>query len=234
MKSWAFFLSFLLFVAAQGQAKERVRPSFEGSHGLFSADVSWTVNEFKLDVLRGRIEFTPNDAVVCPSIRGIQTARVEQAQNQDFHWSGNDAPRNEMKTKDREQRTPGFFVDHDPALCKDGKACSPYYRDSWPNSDESADGFRAAGGSAQAASIIDYPYGWTQFEEISLETCMVCDETGQVFGCVDWGAIWPAVGERRLHRPKFHEVPSATFWRALRNFQKYYGADKTGGRLVRP
>lgn len=50
-----------------------------------------------------------------------------------------------------------------------GKPCSPYFRDSWANPDESQDGANY-GGAAGEASLADYPFGWDSFETISLET----------------------------------------------------------------
>jgi len=117
--------------------------------------------------------------------------------------------------------TPGFFLDHDAFKCAPGAACSPYFRDSWPNPDESGDGANSAKNRSEA-SLVDYPFGWEFFERITLETCARCADTGEFLGCASWGGSWPAVGDRSLLPASASERPSATFNEALRLFDAFY------------
>ena len=184
----------------------------------FSASVSWTVDpESKEDVLRGFIQYTPTSSTpYCSSIRFIQVARVEVSPGKDLQWGSGEANRNLMRTPD------GYFVDHDAFKCKKGSPCSPYFRDSWANSNESQDGSNLWVSSP--ASLIDYPRGWSEFQRISLEACAQCETTGSFYGCVSWGGNWPGVGKRTLIGPTLSMGPSITFLNALIHFYRFYSS----------
>jgi hypothetical protein len=195
--------------------------NFRLEAGTITTEESWTTNpETGEDVLRGRVTFTPSATTPsCRSIRFVQAARVQTSKDHDLDWDGGQQNRNLMRTKADPARgiTPGYFVDHDAYKCSPGKACSPYFRDSWANPDESQDG-----SSAKPASLIDYPFGWTSFESIDLESCARCADTGAFLGCAQWGGSWPATGERTLRPTSAADTPSATFNEALRLFEASY------------
>ncbi|MDE2292402.1 MAG: hypothetical protein KGL53_09990 [Elusimicrobia bacterium] len=185
--------------------------------GTWKVLVKWTSDPMTgEDVLHGRPAFMPDPArcPACRSIRLVQVARVEVKPGQDYDWTSGEANRNKM-------RFGGFFVDHDANKCAQGAPCSPYYRDSWPLPDESQDGSNT-GGKPVFASLSDYPYGWTQFQRITLETCARCVDTGRFLGCVRWGGEWPETGDRSFVPLTASDAPSAEFLGALRAFQSFY------------
>ncbi len=204
---------------------ETATTTFHLSRGLVTAAVNWTSDPFTgEDVLHGRIVFAPNaSAPACGPVRMVQVARVEAAPGRDLDWGTGESNRNLMRTAAEPARgiLPGYFVDHDAFKCRPGAPCSPYYRDSWANPDESSDGESSASGR-RAASLADYPFGWQGFERITLEACARCSATGEFLGCVDWGGDWPPTGPRTLLTPSASEIPSPTFLEALARFQAFY------------
>ncbi|MFI5363556.1 MAG: hypothetical protein ACHQ49_16435 [Elusimicrobiota bacterium] len=199
--------------------------TFPLTRGTFTSEESWLTDpETGEDVLRGRMSFAPGAACpVCRQVRIVQIARVEVKPGRDIEWGSGQRNRDLIRSTQDDSRgiVAGYFVDHDASKCAKGAACSPYFRDSWPNPDESQDGASAASGAAPA-SLVDYPFGWQSFERISLEACARCVETGEFFGCVEWGASWPAIGERALRVPRAFEAPSATFREAQGLFDSFY------------
>ena len=187
------------------------------AHAGLSTSISWSVDpESQEDVLRGFIQFTPTGSTPeCGSIRFIQSARVEITPGVDLNWGSGEANRNLMRTAN------GFFVDHDAFKCSKGSACSPYFRDSWPNPDESKDGSNTAE-KISSSSLIDYPLGWSEFQRITLESCALCVESAQFLGCVRWGGDWPGMGGRTLISPTVSGNPSTTFLDALARFNLFY------------
>ncbi len=193
--------------------------------GILVATVSWAVNEVGLDVLRGYIEYRPdaNQRDSCPNIRFIQVAKVEQSGGLDYDWQGLEEHRNLLRTSSEMGAgvEPGYFVDHKAFACAPGAACSPYFRDHWANARESEDGFQLGWRSAPA-SLVDYPFGWDIMEQISLESCARCVESGEFLGCADWGARWPTEGPRSIAPIRVRLTPSKMFLAALRRFEEFY------------
>ncbi|HVC09131.1 MAG TPA: hypothetical protein VNH15_04240 [Elusimicrobiota bacterium] len=192
--------------------------------GAWRVDVRWSSDpEDGEDVLAGHLAFTPGAAApVCRSIRIIQVANMQVSPGKPYQW-----PAFSGETDRNLTRTPaGYYVDHEAANCSKGKPCSPYYRDSWSLPDESHDGQNLPG-QVVSSSIADYPFGWGQFDQISLETCARCVDNGQFLGCASWGAFWPLIGNRP---PPFASAaanaPSASFLSALRLFDSFYGMPK--------
>jgi hypothetical protein len=191
-----------------------------------AANVGWTVDDdTSSDVLRGHIEYRPDPAQrrSCSSIRFIQVAKTTQNGGADYNWQGQEERRNLLRTSSDNAAgiRGGYFVDHEAFACKPATPCSPYFRDHWPNSDESGDGFQRGSGSAPA-SLVDYPSGWETLEQISLESCARCVGNGEFLGCAEWGARWPAQGQRDIAPIRFRETPSRTFRAALREFDQFY------------
>ncbi len=197
--------------------KPPLAASFRVPFGEFATEESWLIDPLTgEDVLRGRVSFTPSaECPACREIRMVQIARVEKKAGLDIDWGNGQESRNLMRTPD------GYFVDHDALKCAPGKTCSPYFRDSWPNPDESADG-GSAPPPGSPASLVDYPFGWTYFERISLETCARCVDTGKFLGCATWGGTWPETGDRTLRESAASAAPSPTFIDALRRFETFY------------
>ncbi|HVA65968.1 MAG TPA: hypothetical protein VNK24_03470 [Elusimicrobiota bacterium] len=192
--------------------------------GTWRADVDWSSDpEDGEDVLAAHLAFTPDAAApVCRSIRIIQVANMQVSPGKPYQWLALSGETDRNLT-----RTPaGYYVDHEAANCSKGKPCSPYYRDSWALPDESHDGQNLPG-HVVSSSIADYPFGWGNFDRISLETCARCVDNGQFLGCATWGAFWPLIGNRP---PPFTSaaanVPSASFMAALRLFDSFYGMPK--------
>jgi len=194
--------------------------------GTLAATVSWDLDdETHCDLLRGRIEYRPGSDPrgACSSIRFIQVAKTERDNGIDYGWQGLEGRRNFLRSSSKMGPgvQGGYFVDHKASACAPATPCSPYFRDHWPNPDESSDGFQANWGAAPA-SLVDYPYGWDILAYIALESCARCVETGEFLGCVEWGARWPAVGARTISPISVREGPSPTFLAALRAFEEFY------------
>lgn len=202
--------------------------------GTLTADVSWVVDpETSADVLRGRIEYLPRARArsSCPSIRFVQVAKVEVSNGHDYDWQSGETNRNLIRTKsDPVSRIEaGYYVDHQAFRCVKGLPCSPYFRDYWANGDESHDGFER-GRDLASASLVDYPFGWESLEEIKLESCARCAETGEYLGCARWGGKWPPVGAREVLPIAAQEAPSPTFLEAMHQFEAFYSALIPSGR----
>jgi hypothetical protein len=202
--------------------------------GVLSASVSWEVDEdTHEDVLRGRVEYRPLEGpdCDCTRIRFVQIARVRQTDGRDLTWHLGEAPRNLMRTVEERDAgvEGGYFLDHDAFKCTAGRPCSPYYRDSWANPRESRDGF-VMGRRVATASLVDYPFGWSMFETISLEACARCIDTGRFLGCVKWGGAMPPIGARRVLPIQISDAPSPTFWVALTRFEAFYAPSSDRSR----
>jgi hypothetical protein len=207
---------------------------FELPQGTISADIGWTTDRITLeDVLRGKIEFIPNqEGPSCKSIKMIQVAKVLESPDifDDHQWdlSSGNYDRNFVRTLHNEESgiTGGYFIDYLGNHCVKGKPCSPYYRDHFPNSDESQDGAKENGAITPAA-IVDYPFGWGVIYNISLEVCSVCvsDRIITFLGCAKWGATWPLLSPRYIPPVEASRAPSQTFMRAFDNFNRYYSND---------
>jgi hypothetical protein len=198
--------------------------------GMLAANVSWAVDDETVsDVLRGHIEYRPDarQRASCSSIRFIQVAKTTRNGGADYDWQGQEQRRNLLRTSSQTGAgiQGGYFVDHDASACAVTASCSPYFRDHWPNADESGDGFQLQWGSAPA-SLVDYPFGWEILEQISLESCACCVDTGEFLGCAQWGARWPEQGQRDITPIRVRETPSRTFRAALRRFDEFYTRSK--------
>lgn len=198
--------------------------------GTFTLDVDWMFEISRAaEILRGYVEFTPHyEAPGCANISLIQAARLDLELYGDSVWGGGEANREKMKTReDQSQQIVGhYYIDHQANFSPPQSQRSPFFRDSWPNAKESADGFISKG-STRSASLVDYPYGWDStygMDRISLETCAVCRENGYIYGCVQWGAQRPLSpwSQREVFFPRARSEPTATFSEALRLFKDFY------------
>jgi Domain of unknown function (DUF4157) len=175
--------------------------------------------------VEGTIKFTP-DATKCPkckSIRLVQVVRTFEKPGQDYTWSGAEAPREQVKTKEDKKAgvKANYFVDHIAAGCSKGKNCSLYYRDHAPNSAVSQDGSND-GKTASVASLWDRPSGDAD-DIFEFETCAKCADSGANLACIDWGFQADGKGQVTLTPSSEHATPSATFSAATAAFKKYYG-----------
>jgi hypothetical protein len=190
-----------------------------GAQGSFAIDLSW-INDPDTgeDALRGFIQYNPHaNLPACPRLTASQIARVKTESGQNLIWDAvtGQSARNSIRTVD------GFYVDHDALKCQPGHRCSPYFRDSWPNANESSDGSISMTGLASPASMIDYPYGWLDFASIELETCMICATDSRVLDCVSWGARWGNTTPQTFMAPVVASQ-SASFKEALSRFFSFY------------
>lgn len=209
--------------------KERDELWVDAQEGSFRAEVAWSIDPgTQEDVVAGFIEFIPSDSTpACESLRFVQIAKVRVSSGEDYEWPLGEAPRNEMRTIEDDERgiLGGFYVDHSAFLCRDESECSPYFRDHFPNPEYSRDGTHTDGRS-EPASLMDFPFGWSTIADITLEACARCVDTGEFLGCVDWGAYWPLIEPRGLLPIRHHPEPSPTFWDALERFERYYEAGR--------
>ncbi|HEY4114163.1 MAG TPA: DUF4157 domain-containing protein [Rhizomicrobium sp.] len=172
----------------------------------------------------GSITFNP-DATNCPTcklIRLVQVVRVFEKPGQEYHWTGAEAPREQVKTA--EDKTTGvkagYFVDHLAKGCSKGNKCSIYYRDHAPNATQSQDGSND-GTTAVKASLWDRPVGDAD-DVFEFETCARCADTGSILRCIDWGFTADGTGKTALSATSEHAQQSATFDAAVGALNKYY------------
>ena len=180
--------------------------SFILTHGAFLGSFNWTTNGSGDDALGGQVQFT---AKTCKNYDIIQAARLTNDNKTDFIWTGSDAPRNQMKSKNK------FFIDHKTSGCVKGKSCSPYFGDHWKTGHQK-------GHKQSPARIEDYPYGWVYFEKIELESCVKCLDNGKFIGCMKWGGVFPVYGDKFILNPSSSNAPSKDFNEALSRFTRYY------------
>jgi hypothetical protein len=198
--------------------------------GTFSIESRWTTAQQtadEIDVLAGKVSFLPkrnNLKKSCNNISFIQTARVLNNQGLDYQWPSGQHVRNAIRTIAQNNKIQaGYFVDHDASACHPKESgCSPFFRDSWPNSEEGSQDGSFSNKVAKKAVLIDYPFGWDVMSSISLEACAVCRDNGEYWGCATWGGTWPMLGARFVHIPEAAEQPTETFESALKNFWKFY------------
>jgi hypothetical protein len=203
-----------------------IEKNFTNNNGTITTKIEWTFNQTKADALSAMIKFKPNqNTPICNRISFIQIARVLTSPGIDYVWKLNEGQinRNYMMTYPELDIIPGYFIDHDAIKCSKGKTCSPFYRDSFENPDESSDG-RNTTKLKLEASMFDAPYGWENFEEIDLEACAVCqnNSTLNVLACTTWGGKWGLTEERSINPIQFNSSASKTFLKAFYNFNDFY------------
>ncbi len=194
--------------------------------GELSIEINWIINFSGNDALSSLISFKPNkQAPTCERLSFIQTARLQVTEDIDYIWDEIEGQksRNFMMTSSSLITKPGYFIDHDALKCQQGKTCSPFYRDSWENPDESHDG-ESSLQNKKMASMFDAPYGWERFEQIDLEACAVCQNGSdlQVLACAHWGGKWLPTEDKSILPVHMSEEASATFYDALKKFHHYY------------
>lgn len=203
--------------------------------GVFDVETRWMTTQqtsSEVDVLNGRVGFKANSTVnvdSCGDISFIQIAKILDNQGRNFEWPMGQETRNKIRTQKRATRgvEDGWFVDHDDTKCQDTKeVCSPFYRDSWPNTDDGSRDGQNKNNAYSRAVLVDYPFGWEVISSAQLETCAVCRKDAVILGCVTWGGHWPATGERTLQEISSSETASNTFADALKNFNRHYQISK--------
>ncbi len=201
--------------------------------GEFTMKAQWTVDPDQgNDVLQSFVSFSPDARVFphCDSLKMIQIAQLKTNDGSKFVWSGAQTNRNQMMTVADSSRkiVGGYYVDHDASRCKKSSpSCSPYFRDSWPNVEGSQNGYVQGPSKSQSVSLLDYPTGWDNFEQIQLETCVACEDHEQLFDCIRWGATWPTIQQgsqdvRVIFQSREAAAPSPTFIEALKIFHSFY------------
>lgn len=194
--------------------------------GVFTGRVKWTYSpETGTDILLAKISFDPSTTRQCQSLRLVQAARVSRGDGTPFVWVGGLSARNAMST------AKSTFIDHDPATCRKGEPCSPFYRDHWANPQTSQEGQNLKGVSV-TSSLEDAPFGWTEYEKIELETCAVCVNQSRIesykinplriMGCFHWSGEFLQVGERNVPKFKASPWPTGEFLESLARFKAYY------------
>lgn len=173
--------------------------------------------------LEGHIEFHPSvkSCPKCKLIRLVQIVRVFEKPGVQYRWTGDEAPREKMKTKADKKKgiEKGFFVDHLAKDCSKGKGCSIYYNDPAPSA--TAQEGSNDGTTAVHASLFDGPQGDAD-DVYEFETCARCHDTGEYLGCVDWGFSVDGSGKSSPTPPFEHGFPTETFREAVKKFDKYY------------
>lgn len=214
-------------------SREELKETLSLDRGIFTVESKWTTapqTAGETDVLFGKVSFRakPSHAGgTCQNISFIQTARILNNQGTDYQWPMGQDVRNRLRTKSGVRDIePGFFIDHDAVNCTNsGNGCSPFFRDHWPNIDSGSRDGSLSTTKSTAAVLIDFPYGWELITSAALETCAVCRETNENFGCVTWGGTWPLTGERVLHPITSANTPSKTFSKALSLFNSFYNKE---------
>jgi hypothetical protein len=198
--------------------------------GTFTVETKWTTvqqTSSETDVLFGKVSFRAKSNVsgnTCRNISFIQTARILDNKGVDYEWPAGQSVRNRLRTNSgMRDIEPGYFIDHDALLCnRESQECSPFFRDHWPNTEVGSQDGWLTDKKSKPAILIDFPYGWESITTAALETCAVCRESNEYFGCITWGGTWPLTGERTLHPITSAEKPSKTFSKALLIFNSHY------------
>ena len=181
--------------------------------------------------LDGTISFTPAPATPdTKTIKLLQAGReVDLDTGKDVVWTDDFAARMDMETVADPKKgiDPGWAIDINvreahKRTSRDNPDVSPYYRDYWPNPDDSQNGSKK-GKTIVDASLSDYP-GSTGHDKFSFETVAVSVDTGTVYGSVQWGFTIsdPAKGTVDQEWSKGLTAPSANAQQALKNFNEYY------------
>jgi hypothetical protein len=148
---------------------------------------------------KGTIDFLPvATAKKTNNLRLLQIVQLrEKTAGTDFDWSKTaEARRNDSMTKAAPGASgapgveAGFFVDHNasastPRTAASDASVSPYYRDHWPNSAESHDGYVKSSTDVKSASLWDFPQyvpGYT----FKFETAAKGADNGAIYGTVKW------------------------------------------------
>ncbi len=211
--------------------------------GAFSVMEKWSVDPdpgmSSQDVLAAHVSFLPNPNTFpqCHKLALIQVAQVlgndiGSQNGQQYVWSGGQTNRNFIETIGDPVNNiePGFFVDHDASKCAPHMPCSPYFLDSWPSfpppNIPSHYGYVLGLHKFKSTSLTDYPNHWDEVIQYKFETCVVCADRRTLYQCVNWGGYRPSWGplplKFKIFRPKVAHVPSPTFLRALKLFEKFY------------
>lgn len=178
--------------------------------------------------LRVKLTFTP--AVSSEDSQRISLVQIARAVDQfgaQHQWTGGDAPRNDMRTKD------GFYVDHDPAKWASHKPSQgpvpPYYGESYGEANK--DGFKK-GKNIRPAILEDRPsFGGTRTTNFETVATAV-DKPPYVYSVLLWGFKTNAARDAEpvtdvTATPA--DRPTAAYGAALAQFDKYYG-NRRGGR----
>lgn len=217
------------FVASDVAEQLSKKTKISLAQGTFQVEVRWKKAQQtsdEIDVLFGRVEFFPKKSASfssCKNVSFVQTARILDNNGADYSWPLGQTARNLIRTKANARGVVGgYFIDHDASKCIDTKQCSPFFRDSWPNTqDGSRDGSLSSRG-AKPVVLVDYPYGWEFISSAKLEACAVCRTDARILGCATWGGEWPMTGERFVFDIEAADSPSATFLDAVRRFKAHY------------
>ena len=190
---------------------------FINKEGTYTIALGWVTNDMGEEAFSSHLEFDPKyNKFTCPKSGFIQVAKVLDNNKSDFVWdktSGQEL-RNQLKTKD------GWFVDFNGPNCKKTEAgCSPFYVDHWSSEGQFGD-------STQESKMADYPFGWTKFSRIELESCLVCVDDLQVYGCINYGATWDLTKNKEIIHPQWG-FASSHFMEALKLFRNYFKESKS-------
>ncbi|HSI77828.1 MAG TPA: DUF4157 domain-containing protein [Lunatimonas sp.] len=185
----------------------------------------------------GTVKFTPNGkAPNANKIRLIQIVRTTDTTGKtekDYTWTGGEGDRNKvMTTRDTKKNIAGgFFIDHsaadpkaNPRTKKSDATISPYYRDYWPNSSDSQDGYKKSKADIQPASLWDGP-GDSAPGRFLFVTSAKASDTGYWYGSVLWGfEIYLDKGKAKIKSEykSFRENPGETTLAALDKFNEFY------------
>lgn len=200
------------------------------TNGTFHGEFEWLISPLtETDIIRGHLEFTPKaNAMPCSNISFIQITRLDLEFRGDSKWESGEYPRELIKTSDNENAVANFYIDHKASNGSAKQQLSPFFRDHWPNPNESHDGYLISDNELKSASLVDYPYGWdseTGMDRIRLEACAVCRSNMKNYGCIKWGANRPLLYStpKQIFIPETTDEPSPTFIEALKLFNNYYG-----------
>ncbi|MEQ1723192.1 MAG: hypothetical protein ABL930_08435 [Pseudobdellovibrio sp.] len=204
------FFTPILSLAAFEIPSSAIHKNFNLNGKNISIITGWSTNpENGEDVLATQLSYRSN--FEAKSVRWMQMARVQKSDDSDFIFQGFQEDRNKNKTRN------GYYLDQNYDVCRDDiKKCSYFYRDHFTNPEQSVE-------IKNLSQIADYPFGWTQFKRITLESCAYEIKTKKYVACIQWGAEWPEMGDRLLFDPKLITKPSFDFLDALNRFKKFYG-----------
>jgi hypothetical protein len=198
--------------------------------GDFDLDLKTESHPGAKNGMSGTIKFTASDkAPDSDHIRLLQVIRNEDlTTKKEYEWTGDEANRNKVMTKESPGIKPGYHVDQSygkikPRTDKADAPVSPYYID-YENSgvDKNYDGVKK-GVFVTAASLWDYP-GSSGERRFNFETAAKDADKGYIYATLTWGFTISdaAKGKVENEHATAHRGPSDTFMTAVDKFNEFF------------
>jgi hypothetical protein len=169
---------------------------------------TWTLDETATkNGMRIIMKFTP-DKDTCPKCDKIRLAQIIQCKRADGSFCNYDRP---------DMTSTGWTVDYTVDDSKPGHS-SIFLGD---HGSVSVDGSNDGQNPVRTGNV-DHPQ--TNFaSEVTIETCAICEATGEKLSCVTWGYTRPGGGGATLTNPTGSDTPSGNWDPAVQAHNHQWG-----------